>query len=448
MFVSFSNLLVFADLGPANYPKTWVNIGETIQLSVPSGFASVTWSSSNTSIAEVKSYTGEVTGISRGSVTITANCRYANGSEDTYTTNINVYDSRGVVDGAEYCILNIKYDTVLSLANSSTNNNTDINLSTRSWASTKQWKLTQQSTGLYTIASVLTPTTKGMCVNSVANDVYLYTLGSTKTNFEIIRSDESDYQGLYLISYGSRYLASSSTDTVYLTGILDENCYWSFSRADKGSASLFSFDYSDSNGNNFDTSEHNSIFADKLITAGYRATAYKNQNSLAGKNALIADDVFIFSGHYSGSGNSNGSLYFYNSSGTEAGRIVASSSLAGTYSNRYSVPDLSSNGSNALASLRCVLYLACNTATDYGNANLAEATYNEGAHMVLGTTSVVQCNDTNNFLDGFLDGVSSGSDLFHCIIMGLDRSARTNPVDGYPMYYPTVYFGDIDQYLS
>ena len=131
----------------------------------------------------------------------------------------------------------------------------------------------------------------------------------------------------------------------------------------------------------------------------------------------------------------------------ESGRIVATDNLAS--SNRYSIPALSSNGSNALASLRCVLYLACNTATDYGNANLAKATYNEGAHFVIGTTSTVTDKDSTNFLKGFLDDVREGEDLSYCYSSGIIAAGTVSTdAEGYPVHYPAEFFGDASQYLN
>ena len=148
-----------------NYPQSWVNVGETIQLSVSSGFIDVDWVSSNPTVAAADSRTGEVTGVSSGIATITANCQYASGSSVTYTTYITVYDNRGIVNGEAYYVMNANTGKVLSLASSSTANNTGINTSSRGTSKTKQWKLTQQATGKYTFVSMYNSTTKGMYAN-------------------------------------------------------------------------------------------------------------------------------------------------------------------------------------------------------------------------------------------------------------------------------------------
>lgn len=231
MILSFSTLFISANTRSVSYPQSWVNVGESIQLTV-SGVTSVSWATDNSNVATV-SATGKVTGVSRGTATITTNCQYANGNSETFTTYITVYDSRGIVNGEEYYILNAEYDNLLSLASSSTANNTDINLSERSTSTTKRWRLTQQSTGMYTIASIYAQSSKGLCANSSASDVSLYTLGSSKTHFEIRRINTIPYKGLYLICYGSKYLAATSSTTVALTSTLGSTCYWSLSRVDK-----------------------------------------------------------------------------------------------------------------------------------------------------------------------------------------------------------------------
>ena len=286
MILSFSTLFISANTRSVSYPQSWVNVGESIQLTV-SGVTSVSWATDNSNVATI-SATGKVTGVSRGIATITTNCQYANGNSETFTTYITVYDSRGIVNGEEYYILNAEYDNLLSLASSSTANNTDINLSERSTSTTKRWRLTQQSTGMYTIASIYAQSSKGLCANSSASDVSLYTLGSSKTHFEIRRINTIPYKGLYLICYGSKYLAATSSTTVALTSTLDSTCYWSLSRVDKGNADLFTFDYS-----NFDSTEQNLSFFDTFETIGYTANYHENANSATGKNALLADDIFV-----------------------------------------------------------------------------------------------------------------------------------------------------------
>ena len=443
MLMSFSTMFVSANTRSINYPQSWVNVGESIQLTV-SGVTSVSWATDNSNVATV-SATGKVTGVSSGIATITANCQYASGSSETYTTYITVYDNRGIVNGEEYYILNAEYDNLLSLASASTANNTDINLSARSTSTTKQWRLTQQSTGMYTIASVYASSSKGLYVNSSANDVSLYTLlGSSRTHFEIRRINENPFDGLYLICYGSKYLAATSSTTVALTSTLNSKCYWSLSRVEKQIAELDSFSYLWEEADNgvFDTTANNVKFYTEMNLYGYTGNIYVNRNVGNTYNGLPDCSVFVFNGH-----SDPGKLYYYDSvNETRTGLIRATTGVGS--SGYTSVHTISNLDANELANMQCVLLLGCNTANDVGIHNMMDELYNKGAHFVLGTTQDTYVSDCNNFLEGFLDGVSANEDIYDCYAQGLNKVADSNLGNGLLGYYPAVFIGDTDQYLN
>ena len=449
MLVSFSTMFVTASSDSADYTKSWVNVGETIQISVGSGFSSVSWISNNHNIATV-SETGEVTGVSSGIATIITNCKYANGNSKTFTIYITVYDNRGIVEGTEYNIMNAQTKTVLSLADKNLKSNPEINAAECSRSSLKQWVLTQQSTGLYTIengyASAYMRKSSGMCVNSDVSAVRIRTLGSSKTHFEIRRINEEPYEGLYLICYGSKYLAATSDFTVELTSTLSSACYWSFSRVRRGDVNLIAFNYTNGD-KHFDSRVANYDAMEAFAINSYSPSYFINMTSTDAKDLLMKGSVFIFMGHYNGAGGENGSLCFYKFRGADNGRIAVSENSAD--GNIYSIYGLSPNGSNALATLRCALYLSCNTAVDYGNTSLLEATYNEGAHFVLGTTAPVNSNDSTNFLEGFLHGVSMNYTVLDCVIEGFVTSGNNvDFADGSRGHYPAEYKGDVNQYLN
>ena len=444
MLMSFSTMFVSANTRSINYPQSWVNVGETIQLSVSSGFTDVDWVSSNPAVAAADSRTGEVTGVSSGIATISANCQYASGSSVTYTTYITVYDNRGIVNGEEYYILNAEYDNLLSLASASTANNTDINLSARSTSTTKQWRLTQQSTGMYTIASVYASSSKGLYVNSSASDVSLYTLGSSRTHFEIRRIDESPYDGLYLICYGSKYLAATSSTTVALTSTLNSKCYWSLSRVEKQIAELDSFSYLWEAADNgvFDTTANNIKFNTEMDSYGYTGNIYVNRNVGNAYNALPDCSVFVFNGH-----SDPGKLYYYDSvNETRTGLIRATTGVGS--SGYTSVYTISAFDANELANMQCVLLLGCSTANDVGVYNILDEIFNKGAHFVLGTTQYTYTNDSDDFLEGFLNGVSANEDIYDCYRAGLEKANNCDLGNGNRGYYPAVFIGDSDQYLN
>lgn len=92
--------------------------------------------------------------------------------------------------------------------------------------------------------------------------------------------------------------------------------------------------------------------------------------------------------------------------------------------------------------LRCVLYLGCSTGLDYSHStgiyNLVDATFEKGAHFVLGTTDTVNVAISNAFLEGFLSKIDDNGSILECISEGLSRS------EGYPI----TYRGDTSQYLN
>ena len=444
MILSFSTMFVSANTRSINYPQSWVNVGETIQLSVSSGFIDVDWVSSNPTVAAADSRTGEVTGVSSGIATITANCQYASGSSVTYTTYITVYDNRGIVNGEAYYVMNANTGKVLSLASSSTANNTGINTSSRGTSKTKQWKLTQQATGKYTFVSMYNSTTKGMYANTSTNDVYLYTVGSSATHFEIERVNSGTYQGLYRIRCGTKYLVANSSNDVYLTTTLDSKCYWSLSRVEKQIAELDSFSYLWAEAENgvFNTTAHIVRFNTEMDSYGYTGNIYVNRNVGNTYNGLPDCSVFVFNGH-----SDPGKLYYYDSvNETRTGLIRATTGVGSSgYTSVYTISNLDAN---ELANMQCALLLGCNTANDVGIHNMMDELYNKGAHFVLGTTQSVNVYDSDNFLEGFLDGVSANEDVYACYRSGLDMANNCELGNGLFGYYPAVFIGDSDQYLS
>ena len=116
--------------------------------------------------------------------------------------------------------------------------------------------------------------------------------------------------------------------------------------------------------------------------------------------------------------------------------------------NPYYIDDLYAN---SLATQRCVLYLGCNTGVSRGDNNLVFETFDKGAHFVLGTTQTTYVPDSNNFLLGFLNGISSGYTVESCIYQGIlqagNQVTRTDLPTG-KGEYPEIHIGDTGQYLN
>ncbi|MBE6607040.1 MAG: hypothetical protein E7633_00590 [Ruminococcaceae bacterium] len=455
MILSFSTMFVSANTRSVGYPQSWVNVGETIELSLSSGVLYATWSSSDPSIATV-SPSGEVTGVSCGSVTITTVCDYTTGGSETFTTYIDVYDNRGIVNGEEYYIMNTTTKKNLSLSSASTANNTGIGLVARSNSTMQRWKLTQQSTGKYTFVSMYNSTTKGMYANSSTNDVYLYTVGSSATYFEIERintrnSDtDSGYQGTYLIRYGSKYLAASTTTDVYLASTLNTNCYWSLSRVDKGTADLFSFD-SRQYGGTHATTGSDDKFETTLGDLGYQATAYNNDTAGSAFTKLQSGSVFVFRGH----GGAGKILFYQTTDSNFTGAILAnelvSSSVSAKYKiSAYTTTDTDTLSNNALKSMRCVLYVGCSTAKNYKSyGNLVDETYNQGAHFVMGTLRDIKSEYNGYWLRYFLDAIDRGDNIQEAVSWANNSVGPVTDEDETQTFvYPYYIVGDMYQYLD
>ncbi|MBR3714701.1 MAG: hypothetical protein IKM18_02205, partial [Clostridia bacterium] len=252
------------------------------------------------------------------------------------------------------------------------------------------------------------------------------------------------YQGLYRIRCGTKYLVANSSNDVYLTTTLDSKCYWSLSRVEKQIAELDSFSYLWAEAENgvFNTTAHIVRFNTEMDSYGYTGNIYVNRNVGNTYNGLPDCSVFVFNGH-----SDPGKLYYYDSvNETRTGLIRATTGVGSSgYTSVYTISNLDAN---ELANMQCALLLGCNTANDVGIHNMMDELYNKGAHFVLGTTQSVNVYDSDNFLEGFLDGVSANEDVYACYRSGLDMANNCELGNGLFGYYPAVFIGDSDQYLS
>ena len=218
---------------------------------------------------------------------------------------------------------------------------------------------------------------------------------------------------------------------------------WSIMAVEKRDADIYSFNYSyvDSDGKTktYNSSANNTYFTSVMMNKEYNSYAFNNTSASSAYTYLCGyDDVFVFRGH-----GAPGLIGFRNSAGEFNGRIAADSAVSGHSANRY----ISSCEENELSSLKCVLYLGCNTGVNKVVSgytyNLVTSTYNKGAHFVLGTTETVVVSASNNFLKGFVSGVSSDKRILECIQEGIETAG----IDSTGRTYPIIYVGDIYQYL-
>ena len=119
-----------------------------ISYSVSQSGGTITWSSSNTSVATVNS-SGLVTAVGAGKTTITGRYTY-NGTVYTDSVSIEVYtlcNSIGISNSTEYYIMNASSGRLLSLENDSDANFTKAYTRPRSATTLSQWRTRKLSDG-------------------------------------------------------------------------------------------------------------------------------------------------------------------------------------------------------------------------------------------------------------------------------------------------------------
>lgn len=446
-FFANANTYVYVEISSSS-----INVGETayVSASVSGDVISVSWSSSNPQIATVNA-NGVVTGVAGGTTTIIADPPDSI-STDTYVVGVTVTDDTGIVEGEEYFIMSANSKRLLSLSSSSDSHGNTIVTSSRTNSSIKKWRVNETSDGIYAFESLYSTTGKSIGVYSDMSVILFSSPSSPFSDFEIIRATiyGQDLDGLYLIKQGEYYLGSNSSGSVYVTTTPNINCFWSFFRVDKREADLYYFYFPDSSRDSgyYDTSTNVSQYTTTMNNIGYRPYSFKNWNPRGALNSMVLnDDIFIFRGH----GNS-GFIAFYNDSGTSTGHLVCSTRYTNSsHANVNSLP------TNALASVRCVMYIGCKTGISYNGANLVDETFARGAHFVFGATQVVVTEDNDEWLKLFLEELNSGKNIETALENATDSKNTTTIVlttssgseytTEYPGY-PSYYVGDIKQYLS
>ena len=418
-----------------------------------------TWSSSDTTVATVSS-SGLITARSQGTTRISASC-YDTETGNTYTDSVllYVYDSTGIKNNTSYYIMNSSSERLLSLQSASDSEHTNVSTQPRSAATMAQWTVKMLSDGNFQLINDYSDTSKCMNVNGTNVDIHTNTEASS-SKFVIERVKTGTYRGLYLIRYGNQYLAHNiSNYNVYVTSSRSAATYWSFMAVEKRSAEFFCHDYWYTDEENiqrhFDSSLNYDYFETTFGSLNYDAVSHENKMAVYPYESLGEnDDIFVFMGH-----GTNGAIFSTTTRDIPTGCILANSNMNYSVIYSYYISDFDEN---QLALNRCVLYLGCSTGLDYTNSqgtyNLVDATFEKGAHFVLGTTETIYADDGNNWLEYFLDSINEGSniqdaieDANNClgnvnIPCGEDENGETisRTVYGLPIYS----VGDDTQYLN
>ena len=447
-------------------PRTVMTKGETMQMSysaTPSG-GSVTWSSSNTSVATVNS-SGIVTAVGIGSANITGRYIY-NGTAYTDYVNISVYRN-GIDHDYEYYIMNYQSKRLMAPVDSSDQVLTNVVTAPTTNVENNtlyEWKPIKLSNNKYKLKSVMS--LNGQCLTAYVTNIALFyeDSGGADAQFTLTRvTTTGDYSGLYLIGldYGetSMYVAQDGNNNVYITSSLTPNCYWSFIRASKLATHYIGYDLE---GTTFDTTTNASLFTNKMKygsnNLGYQSSAgTPNANAQNTYTYLQSSDIFVYVGH-----GLPGMIVPYNSNNTDNGIVGASSNMTQAHTNDYYISNIGS-----MNSCRCVIYMGCHTGEDSDDGyNLVDATFAQGAQFVLGTTAKISVPSMNLWIELFLTALDSGVSIKEAIeatklendgyiIEIPSNSART--VDGKPTEdyvevecneLPLYYIGDTVQYID
>ena len=437
---------------------TYLLVGGTRQVycsTSPSGL-SVSWESNDTSIATVNT-SGLVTGISKGTVKITATyIDSASGTTSSDYVYLYVKDFIGIQDNTEYYVMNYNSMRYLSLETATDTNLTNVFTRARSTSNLSKWKTKRQSNGSYLLISVYSPTGKCLDVTNTNVDIYSNN-GSSYSKFSIYRISSGTYKGLYYIRHGKYYVAQDSDYNVYLTTTANSSAVWSFMAVDQRYAELFCHDYTyteDGASHHFDTSVNETCFRSVLNGLGYTSISYVNPTSETAYTYLKRDDdIFVFMGH-----GGSGRIAFYKEGNIATGRILAHTNMGFSNPAPFYISDLSDN---ELCLNRCVIYLGCNTGTDYvrgsNTYNLVDATFEKGAHFVLGTTETLDTNQINDWLEYFLDAISEGMSISQAMVSANSELGtiavpydKEDGTEGKKNVYglPSYYCGDRIQYLD
>ena len=436
-----------------------LTFGETMQMTYSANMSGgdVYWSiSENSNIAAISS-SGLVTAKNaEGTVVVTAT--YEIGGMTAVDT-IQLYVRNGVIgieNNAQYYVMNASAKKLLSLTEQTDVAHSHVDIIDRSNSDISKWIVEFQLDNTVQFINVYSPTAK--CLTVEYSYLYIDTDTNTNTNtnaaqkFTLERVTEGDYRGLYRIKYGNYFVSLNVSGRVFLTTTETERSYWSFMAVQKGYADIFGFNQRDGNTTRsggsglIDSTAQFDNFKTTMSNSGYISEKYVDQPTSDAYTSLQTRDIFVYVGH-----GYNGMLVFRPDPTEEdpEGRIVAHSNIVFTDPNTFYINEMRTN---ALAKARCVLYLGCNTGSDYSlggtDYNLVDATFEQGAHFALGFTETVVDADVDDFIEGFLLELSRLNDctIEDCINMANDNVAIDTTNDQLGM--PTYVRGDKYQYLE
>ena len=419
-----------------NVDTTYLLVDGTKQINCTTSPSDLTvaWSSNNSSVATVNS-TGLVTGVSEGTVRITATYTdSATGNTSSDYVYLYVKDSLGIKDNTSYYVMNYDSRRYMSLETASDANLTNVFTRERSTSNLSQWKTEKQSDGTYQLISIYS--SAGRVLDVTGTNVDIYTdYNASYEKFVVYRINSGIYKGLYYIRYGKYYVAQDTDYNIFITTTASSKAVWSFMATT--TSTRFANYYSISSPN---TSGRVSNYQTTMTSLGFNSNNW-HCTTAGNAYALLksTNDVFTFIGHGLETSDHKGmaTICFQTTDGGYNGYITANSAIV----NGSSDCSIDSLSKNVLALERCVLYLGCKTGQTYtvgGSAyNLVQSTFNKGAHFVLGTLETITVSEAYSFLDTFLTNCTTGN-----IYDSISSILGDDPL------FDAYYMGDSRQYIK
>lgn len=319
-------------------------------------------------------------------------------------------DVTGIRSGCYYYIRNVSTGRYLDVQGGAISvSGTNVGNYSFNGGSNQKWLAVRNSDGSYTF--------KPSYDTNFALDVY-----GTNVDIWWIGSYPDD-QSFYLernqtYSYGGTYFMKNKATSQWVTASGYDVCVsysnattamWSFSEVSKGDADIYASYYQDGQilifPTYFDTRGAISTFHSKLGGIGYNTYDFVNATASTAYTYMQNDSIFVTRGHGAPS-----AVYFFDSSGNPEGRIIADTSYGDSTDKA-----INSLSTNALAKLKCVLYIGCSPGRSRGSYNLVKSTYNKGAHFALGPTQPVYTKDATSWTKYFLNKAYDGGTIRQCI---------------------------------
>lgn len=321
-------------------------------------------------------------------------------------------DVVGIRNGQYYYIKNVYTERYLTVEGGAVSvSGTNVCNANFTGNSNQKWLAVRNSDGSYTFKPSYN-TNYALDVTGTNVDIWSYTIPLNCQKFYLERQPNYDYSGTYFIKNKStnKWVNAYSDNVCVSIAKNTLTAMWSFIEVTKGDADIYASYYKAGQiiifPYYYDTRGAISTFHSKLGGIGYNTYDFVNAAASTAYNYMQNDSIFVTRGH-----GSPATVYFFNSAGSSTGRIIADSSYAINSADRA----INSLPANALAKLKCVLYIGCSPGDWYEEYSLIRSTFDKGAHFVLGPKETIYTVDGTSWTKYFLNKAYSGGTIRQCI---------------------------------